>query len=160
MMKMMMMGRSLVAEAVDGTRPSTNTLVEAWLRIRAPVIAPVLQLAVDICLLLVIMMFVDRMSMAALSAYFRLLGKRPEKQYKWEAITHDRMIMDHHDHDHDGSITTSSFPKVLVQIPMFNEKEVGIPVHPVYSLYPFKQYCSWIELLVSWCYLVDIEITM
>ena len=55
----------------------------------------------------------------------KLLRRTPEKRYKWEAIKEDTEI---------GS---SVFPMVLVQIPMFNEKEVLCFSSPVFLISHF-----------------------
>lgn len=44
----------------------------------------------------------------------KLFWKKPEKRYKWEPMKDDL---------EEG---TAAFPMVLVQIPMFNEREVSI----------------------------------
>lgn len=44
----------------------------------------------------------------------KLFMKKPDKRYKWEPMEDD-----------DLEIGSANFPKVLVQIPMFNEKEVN-----------------------------------
>lgn len=42
----------------------------------------------------------------------KLFGRKPEKRYKWEAIKDD------------VELGNSAYPVVLVQIPMYNEREV------------------------------------
>lgn len=42
----------------------------------------------------------------------KLFGRKPEKRYKWEAMKDD------------VELGNSAYPMVLVQIPMYNEKEV------------------------------------
>ncbi|KAK4409040.1 Glucomannan 4-beta-mannosyltransferase 2 [Sesamum angolense] len=59
-----------------------------------------------------IMVFVERLYMGIVIILVKLFWKKPEKRYKWEPMNDDLEM---------GSET---FPKVLVQIPMFNEKEV------------------------------------
>lgn len=44
----------------------------------------------------------------------KLFGRKPEKRYKWEAMKDD------------VELGNSAYPMVLVQIPMYNEKEVTI----------------------------------
>ncbi|MFS7921343.1 putative glucomannan 4-beta-mannosyltransferase [Helianthus anomalus] len=47
----------------------------------------------------------------------KLFWKKPEKRYNWEPIRDDL------------AIGNSAFPLVLIQIPMFNEKEVKVGGH-------------------------------
>lgn len=42
----------------------------------------------------------------------KLFGRKPEKRYKWEPMKDD------------VELGNSGYPMVLVQIPMYNEKEV------------------------------------
>lgn len=87
-------------------------LVELWLQIRAPIVAPLLQMAVNLCLIMVIMMFVERVYMCCVIVLVRLFRRKPERRYKWESIRDD------------VELANSAYPKVLVQIPMYNEREV------------------------------------
>ncbi|KAD1670712.1 hypothetical protein E3N88_42474 [Mikania micrantha] len=50
--------------------------------------------------------------MAMVIACIKLFGKQPQKRYKWESFKDD------------VEIGNSVYPLVLVQIPMYNEKEV------------------------------------
>lgn len=79
---------------------------------REPLIVPLLKVLVVVCLVMSTMLFVERVYMGIVIFFIKLLRRRPEKQYKWEAMRDDIEA---------GS---SSYPMVLVQIPMYNEKEV------------------------------------
>ncbi|KAI0522778.1 hypothetical protein KFK09_005163 [Dendrobium nobile] len=83
-----------------------------WDQVKAPVILPLLRVAVFLCLLMSVMLFVEKIYMTVVIVVLKLFGKRPEKLYKWEPLRDDLEL---------GS---SAFPMVLVQIPMYNEKEV------------------------------------
>lgn len=74
--------------------------------------APVLMVLVAACLFMSVMLMVEVTSMATVSLAVKLLRCRPEKRYKWEPIKADVET---------GSL---AYPMVLVQIPMYNEKEV------------------------------------
>ncbi|XP_022982903.1 glucomannan 4-beta-mannosyltransferase 9-like [Cucurbita maxima] len=87
-------------------------LLFIWDTVRAPIIAPLLRVLMVLCSGLSIMLFVERIYMGVVIIGVKLLRRTPGKRYKWEAIKEDTEI---------GS---SVFPMVLVQIPMFNEKEV------------------------------------
>ncbi|XP_031500146.1 glucomannan 4-beta-mannosyltransferase 9 [Nymphaea colorata] len=83
-----------------------------WKQIRTPLIVPLLKVAVVICLIMSLMLFMERLYMAIVIVIVKLLGRKPEKRYKWEPIRDD------------VELGNSAYPMVLVQIPMFNEREV------------------------------------
>lgn len=84
-----------------------------WDLIKAPVIVPLLRLAVYICLAMELMLFVERLYMGVVIILVKLFWKKPHKRYNFEPIQEDM---------ENGN---SDFPVVLVQIPMFNEREVN-----------------------------------
>lgn len=83
-----------------------------WQQTKAPLIVPLLKLLVYLCLALSIMLFVERVYMGIVIVLLKLFGRKPEKRYKWEAMKDD------------VELGNSAYPMVLVQIPMYNEKEV------------------------------------
>ncbi|KAL0909139.1 hypothetical protein M5K25_023671 [Dendrobium thyrsiflorum] len=83
-----------------------------WSLVRTKALAPVLMVLVAACLFMSVMLMVEVTSMATVSLAVKLLRCRPEKRYKWEPIKAD---------EESGSL---AYPMVLVQIPMYNEKEV------------------------------------
>ncbi|KAH9768837.1 glucomannan 4-beta-mannosyltransferase 9 [Citrus sinensis] len=83
-----------------------------WQQTKAPLIVPLLKLLVYLCLALSIMLFVERVYMGIVIVWLKLFGRKPEKRYKWEAMKDD------------VELGNSAYPMVLVQIPMYNEKEV------------------------------------
>ncbi|KAL0309592.1 UNVERIFIED_CONTAM: Glucomannan 4-beta-mannosyltransferase 9 [Sesamum radiatum] len=58
------------------------------------------------------MLFVERVYMAVVITLVKLFGRKPDKRYKWEPLKDDL------------ELGNSAYPTVLVQIPMYNEKEV------------------------------------
>ncbi|RWW88464.1 hypothetical protein BHE74_00002662 [Ensete ventricosum] len=107
---------ALLPESFQGTRDDiTEQMGVVWQQIKAPVLVPLLRLAVFVCLVMSVMLVVEKVYMAAVIALVKLLGRRPEKRYKWELIRDDLEL---------GS---AAYPMVLVQIPMYNEKEVPVP---------------------------------
>nr|XP_009793132.1 PREDICTED: glucomannan 4-beta-mannosyltransferase 9-like isoform X3 [Nicotiana sylvestris] len=84
-----------------------------WQQTKAPLIAPLLRIVLFVCLALSFMLFVERLYMGIVIAFIKLLRRKPEKKYKWESMKKD-----------DLELGNSSYPMVLVQIPMYNEKEV------------------------------------
>jgi beta-mannan synthase len=83
-----------------------------WELIKAPLIVPLLTLGVYISLAMSLMLLMERVYMGIVIILVKLFWKKPEKRYKWEPMQDDI---------ESGNL---NFPVVLVQIPMFNEKEV------------------------------------
>jgi len=83
-----------------------------WQLIRAVVVVPVFKFLVLLCLVMSVMFFVEVMYMGIVVLYVKLFKRKPEKFYKWEAM------------EDDVECGSASYPMVLVQIPMYNEKEV------------------------------------
>ena len=84
-----------------------------WDVIKAPLIVPLLKLGVYICLAMSLMLFMERLYMGVVIILVKLFWKKPEQRYKYEPI------------QDDVELGSSNFPTVLVQIPMFNEREVS-----------------------------------
>ncbi|XP_022144694.1 glucomannan 4-beta-mannosyltransferase 9-like [Momordica charantia] len=103
---------SAAVALLPGNGISTVELYMAWEAIRAPLIAPLLRFLIVICTTLSIVQFVERIYMGVVIILVKLLGRTPEKRFKWEAMKDD------------SELGSSAYPMVLVQIPMFNEKEV------------------------------------
>lgn len=104
-------GDALVA-AEQGLPALLDQLIKFWVEVRAPIVAPLLQFAINICLVLVTMLFVERMFMCGVLVFVKLLRRTPETTYRWEPIKDD------------VEYGNAAYPMVLVQIPMYNEKEV------------------------------------
>lgn len=90
----------------------TGQLGLIWQVIMEPLIVPVLKLLVVVCLGMSIMLFIERVYMGVVIVFVKLFGKKPNKRYKWEPIKDDI------------ELGNSAYPMVLVQVPMYNEKEV------------------------------------
>lgn len=58
------------------------------------------------------MLFIERVYMGIVIVLLKLFGRNPQKRYKWEAMKDD------------VELGNSAYPMVLIQIPMYNEKEV------------------------------------
>ncbi|KAL4296139.1 hypothetical protein GQ457_12G027710 [Hibiscus cannabinus] len=103
----------LIPESFQVSRDDiTGQLGLIWELIKAPLIVPLLQLGVYICLAMSLMLFMERVYMGIVIILVKLFWKKPEKRYNFEPI------------QDDVELGSSNFPVVLVQIPMFNEKEV------------------------------------
>ncbi|KAK9061569.1 hypothetical protein SSX86_018751 [Deinandra increscens subsp. villosa] len=81
-------------------------------QIKMFLVVPFLRVLLYINLAMSIMLFSEKVYMAIVVAINMLLGKKPAQRYKWEPFEDDL---------EQGS---SVFPMVLVQVPMFNEREV------------------------------------
>ncbi|CAM8973388.1 unnamed protein product [Rhodiola kirilowii] len=90
----------------------TAQITVAWAQIKTPLIIPLLKISVLICLAMSVMLFVERVYMGIVITFIKLFGRKPEKRYKWEPIRDDE------------ELGNSSYPMVLVQVPMYNEREV------------------------------------
>lgn len=95
-----------------GRGDMTEQFLVIWSQIRAPLIVPLLRVAVFLCLAMSAMLFVERVYMAVVITLVKLFGRKPDKRYKWEPLKDDL------------ELGNSAYPMVLVQIPMYNEKEV------------------------------------
>ncbi|XP_052172324.1 glucomannan 4-beta-mannosyltransferase 9-like [Diospyros lotus] len=104
----------VIQETLAGAKRGgvNDQILLIWGQIKAPVIVPLLRLAVFFCLIMTVMLFVERIYMSVVISLVKLFGRKPEKRYKYESIKDDV---------EEGN---SAYPLVLVQIPMFNEKEV------------------------------------
>ncbi|RZR79470.1 hypothetical protein BHM03_00005199 [Ensete ventricosum] len=83
-----------------------------WMWVRGRVVVPLVRIAVVLCLVMSIILLIEKVSMGLVSLYVKVFRRKPEKIYKWERIQADEEL---------GS---SAYPMVLVQVPMFNEREV------------------------------------
>lgn len=104
---------TVIPEAFQGAKDDLTTqLALVWNQIKAPLIVPLLRLAVFLCLIMSVMMLVERVYMSVVITLVKLFGRKPEKRYKWEPMKDDI------------ELGNSSYPMVLVQVPMYNEREV------------------------------------
>ncbi|KAK4481099.1 hypothetical protein RD792_011970 [Penstemon davidsonii] len=96
---------------MNETYDPVRSLIYAWDCIRVPIIVPLLYIAVYMCIGMSIMLFFERIYMAIVIACVKCLGKKKYTKYQLDAIKEDLE-------------KNKNYPMVLVQIPMFNEKEV------------------------------------
>ncbi|KAJ0704501.1 putative glucomannan 4-beta-mannosyltransferase [Helianthus annuus] len=83
-----------------------------WGHIKVLLVVPFLRIFMYINLVMLIMLFTEMIYMVVVVTTNKLFGKKPEQRYKFEPFE---------DHAELGS---SVYPLVLVQVPMFNEREV------------------------------------
>ncbi|KAK6140006.1 hypothetical protein DH2020_026222 [Rehmannia glutinosa] len=104
---------TVLPETFSGARDDiTEQFLIIWGQIKAPLIVPLLKIAVFLCLAMSAMLFVERLYMAVVISLVKVFGRKPDKRYKWEPLKDDL------------EMGNSAYPMVLVQIPMYNEKEV------------------------------------
>ncbi|EXC33914.1 hypothetical protein L484_012804 [Morus notabilis] len=104
---------AILPDTFGGARDDIATQIGLiWGQIKAPLIVPLLQLAVVLCLIMSLMLFLERVYMGIVIVLVKLFGRKPEKRYNWEPIKDDLEL---------GNL---AYPMVLVQIPMYNEGEV------------------------------------
>ncbi|RDX68531.1 Glucomannan 4-beta-mannosyltransferase 2, partial [Mucuna pruriens] len=102
-----------IPESIQGANFDVAAQIRmVWEVIKAPLIVPVLNLCVYICLAMALMLFMERVYMGIVIILVKLFWKKPEQRYNYEPLQEDE------------ELGNSNFPVVLVQIPMFNEKEV------------------------------------
>lgn len=89
----------------------TDDIMLAWKQIRNPLVLPFLRIALILCGSMSAMTFMERVYMAIVILLVKLLRIKRYTKYKLEAAKQQLE-------------TTKNYPMVLVQIPMYNEKEV------------------------------------
>ncbi|KAL6838979.1 hypothetical protein ACP4OV_031206 [Aristida adscensionis] len=87
-------------------------LLHAWRHARAAFVLPFLRGLVVACMVMSVIVLIEKVFLGTVSSVMKVLRRRPAKVYKCDPIVAD---------DEAGS---AAFPMVLVQIPMYNEKEV------------------------------------
>lgn len=102
-----------------------------WGQIKAPLIVPLLQVSVFLCLVMSLMLFAERVYMCIVIVLLKLFGRKTEKRYKWEPMKDD------------VELGNSAYPTVLVQIPMYNEREVLFFLFIFYSSHTLQFYCFY-----------------
>jgi beta-mannan synthase len=116
---------TLLPESFQGARDDISMqLGIIWAQIKAPLIVPLLRISVVLCLIMSLMLFIERVYMGIVITLVKLFGRKPDKRYKWEAMKDD------------VELGNSAYPMVLVQIPMYNEREV------LYFISLFSPYIS------------------
>lgn len=96
---------------MDGVGINMSTM---WRETRNVFIVPLFKCIVVMCLIISLLVFVESVYMNLVVLYVKLFNRKPEKVYKWEAMQED-MELGH-----------QNYPMVLVQIPMYNEREVQV----------------------------------
>lgn len=105
-------GQALRASA-DGIGGGVELLLLMWRRVRVTLVVPLLRLAIFVSLAMTLMILVEKLAMAAVCLVVKVFRLKPERRYRWAPITPD------------PEAGNSAYPMVLVQIPMYNEREVA-----------------------------------
>ncbi|MQM21975.1 hypothetical protein Taro_055022 [Colocasia esculenta] len=108
-LELLLTGIRILSDSAEAFLP--GGVGAAWVQIRAAVVAPVLKAAVAVCLAMSVMLVAEVIYLNAVSVAVKLLGRRPERRYRWEPL------------QSDPEAGSAAYPVVLVQIPMYNEKE-------------------------------------
>ncbi|CAN6203877.1 unnamed protein product [Urochloa humidicola] len=125
--------RRLGSAAAAASSPATTSSVlrAAWRAVRGHVVVPALQLAVYVCAAMSLMLFLERLYMAAVVAglwlHRRRRNKRRHHSRRLLAGGDDddaRQRVQDEDDDLEAAGDDHRCPMVLVQIPMFNERQV------------------------------------
>ncbi|KFK34844.1 hypothetical protein AALP_AA5G200500 [Arabis alpina] len=77
-------------------------------------LVPILKRLVNLCQVISLLLFIDAAYMAIVVAIVKVLGLTPKKVLKWESFNSDDVEL----------APSSNHPMVLIQIPIYNEKEV------------------------------------
>ncbi|KAF8729474.1 hypothetical protein HU200_017408 [Digitaria exilis] len=87
----------------------------AWGKVRAELVVPLIRAAVVLCMVMSVIVLAEKVFLGAVSSVMKLLRRRPWRMYRCDPI------IPRPDEEVPGS---EAYPMVLVQIPMYNEKEV------------------------------------
>ncbi|XP_048127355.1 glucomannan 4-beta-mannosyltransferase 1-like [Rhodamnia argentea] len=99
-------------EVLNVSGNATSNLSRHVLKsLQAPVLVTVLHAALALCTWMSVMLFIERVYMAIVILYVKLFRKKGHTKYNLDARKEDLEL-------------NKSYPKVLIQIPMYNEKEV------------------------------------
>ena len=110
---------------------ASSVIRAAWRAVRRHVVVPGLQLAVYVCAAMSLMLFLERLYMAAVVAGLWLQRRRCKRARRRCRLSgNDDVRKRVLDDDEDDDLLESAgedrrCPMVLVQIPMFNEKQVS-----------------------------------
>ncbi|TVU05738.1 hypothetical protein EJB05_48919, partial [Eragrostis curvula] len=93
-----------------------------WAHARAFLLVPAVRLLVVLSLTLTVMILIEKLFVCAVFVAVKAFRLRPERRYKWEPIA--GAGEDEGEEEAAGGGNSGKYPMVLVQIPMYNEREV------------------------------------
>ncbi|TVU05737.1 hypothetical protein EJB05_48918, partial [Eragrostis curvula] len=100
-----------------------------WAQVRAFVLVPAIWLLVVVSLTLTVMIMVEKLFILAVFIVVKVFRLRPERRYRWEPIAGAG------EDDEEEAGNSAKYPMVLVQIPMYNEREFIITPSVVLKVY-------------------------
>jgi hypothetical protein len=100
-----------------------------WARARALVVVPAVRLLLALSLAMTVMILVEKVFVCAVWLAVKAFRLRPERRYGWEPVASSPSAGD----EEAGGGGATAHPMVLVQIPMYNEREVSREEQPVVS---------------------------
>ena len=90
-----------------------ESLLQGWAEVRAGLLVPLLRAAVLLCTAMSVIVLAEKVFLGAVSSVMKLRRRRPSRVYRCDPIARP-----------DKDEEAAAYPMVLVQIPMYNEKEV------------------------------------
>jgi beta-mannan synthase len=106
-----------------------------WAHARALVLVPAVRLLVFLSLAMTVMILLEKLFVCAVCLAVRAFRLGPHRRYRWEPITaagSNGAAAGDDEESGGGGHGEAKYPMVLVQIPMYNEREVsgrGWPIH-------------------------------
>lgn len=88
-----------------------EALLQGWAEARAGLLVPLLRAAVLLCTAMSLIVLAEKVFLGAVSSVAKLRRRRPGRVYRC-------------DPDEEADAASWAYPMVLVQIPMYNEREV------------------------------------
>jgi beta-mannan synthase len=95
-----------------------------WAHARALLLVPAVRLLVFLSLAMTVMILVEKLFVCAVCLVVRAFRLGPHRRYRWEPISASADGGDE-ESGHGGGGGEAKHPMVLVQIPMYNEREVS-----------------------------------
>ncbi|CAO2175290.1 unnamed protein product [Urochloa humidicola] len=90
--------------------------------VRAVLVVPAVRLLVFLSLAMTVMILVEKLFLFAVCLAVRVLRLGPERRYRWEPIAAGKA--EGGEEESGDAAAANKYPMVLVQIPMYNEREV------------------------------------
>jgi len=132
-MRSLGLGAAAAAGSSPAAAAASTAIRAAWRAVRWHVVVPGLQLAVYVCATMSLMLFLERLCMAAVVAGLWLQRRRRKRRRsRRRRLAGDDVLKrvldeeeEEEEEDHLESGDDRRCPMVLVQIPMFNERQVS-----------------------------------
>ena len=96
-----------------------------WAHARALLLVPAVRLLVFLSLAMTVMILVEKLFVCAVCLVVRAFRLGPHRRYRWEPISASADGGGDEESGHGAGGGEAKHPMVLVQIPMYNEREVS-----------------------------------